>query len=108
MNIYLDYQSEVINYELNELSQAMITIIEDYKELIHERLDLINTNNNNNNILVTKCYKKINSNIKKLIRLQTEYNYCYHQELMSYFYNPHKVYQFLLNHPNKHVEDMYN
>jgi len=94
---------------MDNINKSIINIIGGYKELIHDRLENIEYMKKDlgqEYELINKTYKRIDKTIKHIIKLQREYNYCYHMELMMYFYNPDKVYKFLLENPNKHVEDM--
>lgn len=86
--------------------------IDNYKSLINtilyniQNIHQFDNLDNKYNILINNYYNIIYKSIIHIINLQYKYNIHFYEELIQYFYNPLKVYRFLLNNPDKHVEDM--
>lgn len=87
----------------------IIEIILDYREIMNNRVYWIN-NSAYNDILSeeqkNEHLKRIYKTVRHLTKLEDDENYTFRIELINYFYNPERVQQFLLNNPDKHVEDM--
>lgn len=103
------YTFHVLNtiYNRKEFIIDNIEFINELNELneLNQENEYINKDNNE---IITNAYSRIIDSIYTIIDLQKKIHYSFHSELMQYFYNPKKVYHFLLTNPDKHVEDMYN